>query len=107
MRGLDASLPGEIEDGRSEGSLRSLYRDGSRGSGLGPTRKAAPMITPTEKPEVNLVSPENLLNPNPLYRYLRESEPVHWSQPLQSWVVTRHEDVAACFRDPRLSAART
>jgi cytochrome P450 len=65
------------------------------------------MITSTEKPEVNLVSPENLLNPNPLYRYLRESEPVHWAEPLQSWVVTRHEDVAACFRDPRLSAART
>jgi cytochrome P450 len=65
------------------------------------------MISLTEKPEVNLVSPENLLNPNPLYRHLRESEPVHWSEPLQSWVVTRHEDVAACFRDPRLSAART
>jgi cytochrome P450 len=26
---------------------------------------------------------------------------------MQSWFVTRHEDVAACFRDPRLSAART
>lgn len=65
------------------------------------------MISLTEKPEVSLISPENLLNPNPLYRYLQESEPVHWSEPLQSWVVTRHEDVAACFRDPRLSAART
>ncbi|KFE67682.1 cytochrome P450 [Hyalangium minutum] len=57
--------------------------------------------------DVNVVSPQNLLDPNPLYRYLRESEPVHWSEPMQSWFITRHEDVAACFRDPRLSAART
>jgi cytochrome P450 len=65
------------------------------------------MKTPAQKLEVNLVSPENLLNPNPLYQHLRESEPVHWSEPMQSWFVTRHEDVAALFRDPRLSANRT
>jgi hypothetical protein len=35
-------------------------------------------MTPMERLDVNLVSLENLLNPNPLYRYLRESEPVHW-----------------------------
>jgi cytochrome P450 PksS len=63
------------------------------------------MMTPAEKPEFNLVSPENLLQPNPLYRLLREEEPVHWSEPMQSWFLTRHEDAAACFRAPRLSAA--
>ncbi|WP_375765679.1 cytochrome P450 [Archangium gephyra] len=55
----------------------------------------------------NLLSPENLLEPWALYRDLRESDPVHWSEALQSWIITRHEDVAACFRDPRLSADRT
>ncbi|WNG26916.1 cytochrome P450 [Cystobacter fuscus] len=54
----------------------------------------------------NPVSPQNLNNPIPLYHELREHEPVHWSEPLQAWFVTRHEDVVACFRDPRLSAER-
>jgi cytochrome P450 PksS len=37
---------------------------------------------------------------------LQESAPVHWSEQAQSWFVTRHEDVVACFRDPRRSAYR-
>jgi len=65
------------------------------------------MTTSAQRLDVNLISPENLLDPNPLYRHLRESEPVHWSEPMQSWFIIRHEDVAAGFRDPRLSAART
>jgi cytochrome P450 len=60
-----------------------------------------------EQRDLNVVSPQNLLDPNPLYRHLLEEDPVHWSEALQSWFVTRHEDVAACFRDPRLSADRT
>jgi cytochrome P450 len=60
-----------------------------------------------EKRDLNIVSPENLLDPNPLYRHLLEADPVHWAEALQCWFVTRHEDVMACFRDPRLSADRT
>lgn len=61
---------------------------------------AAPM-------DLNPVSLTNLLNPNPLYQHLQQSEPVCWAEPIQSWIVTRYEDVTACFRDPRLSADRT
>ncbi len=57
-------------------------------------------------PSRNPVSPENLLNPLPLYAELRESDPVHWSEALHGWVLTRHDDVAACFRDSRFSANR-
>jgi cytochrome P450 len=57
-------------------------------------------------PSRNLVSPENLLNPIPLYEELRESDPVHWSEELHAWVLTRHDDVSACFRDSRFSANR-
>jgi cytochrome P450 PksS len=64
------------------------------------------MLTPKVQPDLNVVSPENLLNPYPLYRRLRESDPVHWSETAQAWFVTRHEDVTACFRDPRMSANR-
>ncbi|MDY7230818.1 cytochrome P450 [Hyalangium rubrum] len=65
------------------------------------------MTVAAEKIALDVVSPENLLDPNPLYKHLLESEPVYWSDTLQAWFVTRHEDVAACFRDPRLSAERT
>jgi len=58
------------------------------------------------KPDLNIVSPTNLLNPLPLYRHLQESEPVYWAPELQSWLITRHEDVTALFRDPRMSANR-
>lgn len=56
---------------------------------------------------IDIVHPENLANPYPLYRHLQEHEPVHWAGSIFSWFVTRHADVAACLRDPRLSAART
>ncbi|OJT24472.1 hypothetical protein BO221_15080 [Archangium sp. Cb G35] len=54
----------------------------------------------------NLFSPDNLRNPYPLYKELREHDPVHFVEPMQSWFITRHDDVMEGFRDPRLSAAR-
>lgn len=38
------------------------------------------------------------------YRELRETNPVHWSPALCSWVVCRYDDVAAALRHPGLSA---
>ncbi len=61
----------------------------------------------TQSQRFNLVSPENLLNPIPVYKHLRENDPVHWSDVLQSWFITRHDDVVNGFRDPRLSADRS
>jgi cytochrome P450 len=55
----------------------------------------------------NLFSPENLRNPIPLYKELRESDPVHFVEPMQSWFITRYDDVMEGFRDPRLSSTRT
>lgn len=37
------------------------------------------------------------------YRRLRDEDPVHWSDLLQGWVLTRHEDVLAVLRDPHIS----
>lgn len=54
----------------------------------------------------NLLSPQNLRNPFPLYKELREHDPVHWFEPRQSWFVTRYDDVVEGYRDPRLSASR-
>ena len=51
-----------------------------------------------------LLDPEVLANPYPLYRELRESDPVHWDPYLHAWVITRYEDVVRVLRD--FSAAR-
>ena len=45
-------------------------------------------------------------DPFPLFRRLREEDPVHWSQVLSGWVLTRYDDCRAALSDPRLSAAR-
>ncbi len=47
--------------------------------------------------------PEVREDPYPLYRALRERDPVHRSPDLPMWVLTRHRDVAAVLRDPRVS----
>lgn len=49
----------------------------------------------------NPLSPANLEDPHPLLRALREAEPVHWAEALHAWLVTRYEEVATVFRDPR------
>lgn len=39
-------------------------------------------------------------------RRIADATPVYWSQNLQGWVITRHDDVKAAYADRRLSAAR-
>ncbi len=41
----------------------------------------------------NLLDPEVLANPYPLYHRLREEDPVHWDPYLHAWVVTGYDDV--------------
>src|SRR4051812_29659492 len=40
-----------------------------------------------------LLDPQVLANPYPLYKELRDRDPVHWDPFLHAWVVTRYEDV--------------
>lgn len=53
----------------------------------------------------HLLDPEVLANPYPLYRRLREDDPVHWDPYLHAWVVTRYEDVITVLH--RFNADRT
>ena len=50
--------------------------------------------------------PDVRADPYPLYRRLREEDPVHWSELLDGWVLTRYDDVVAVLKDPRFSADR-
>jgi len=52
--------------------------------------------------EFNPFLPEVHEDPYPLYHRLRAEDPVHRS-PLGFWVLTRHADVIAVLRDPRMS----
>jgi cytochrome P450 len=55
---------------------------------------------------INLLNPENLANPYPLYEQLRSEDPILWDEFLGRWVLTGYADVLACLRDPRMSAER-
>jgi cytochrome P450 len=50
--------------------------------------------------------PEFIRDPYPLLARLREEDPVHWSEPLGAWIVTRYADARDATRDPRLSSDR-
>ncbi len=54
---------------------------------------------------VRLLEPEVLANPYPLYHKLRSEDPVHWDRFLQTWVVTRYDDVVTVLS--AFSADRT
>jgi hypothetical protein len=50
-------------------------------------------LTDAELSLHRLLDPEVLANPYPLYKELRDNDPVHWDPFLHAWVVTRYEDV--------------
>jgi cytochrome P450 len=50
--------------------------------------------------DLDLLDPDFLADPYPVYRRLRAEDPVH-RHPLGFYVLTRYDDVAAFLRDPR------
>src|SRR5262252_3507279 len=57
--------------------------------------------------EYALYCDARLADPYPLYRRFREEDPVHWSERLGSWVITRYDDVYACLTDARIKSDRS
>jgi cytochrome P450 len=49
---------------------------------------------------------EVLADPYPVLHRLQDEDPVHWSEILGGWVLTRYDDVKAALGDPRLSSDR-
>lgn len=58
-------------------------------------------------PGLLLLDPSFFANPHDVFHRLRAEDPVHWSAPLNLWVLTRHEDIQALVRDPRFTAERS
>ncbi len=46
-----------------------------------------------------LLAPEVIENPYPLFARLRETDPVHWNAAFQLWVLTRYDDVVSMVRN--------
>jgi cytochrome P450 len=58
--------------------------------------------------DLNPFDPRLRSDPYEVYRALREADPVHWSPMLQSWVLTRYDDVLAALKDyAHFSSERT
>ena len=53
----------------------------------------------------NLLRPEFLANPCPVFKQLQTSDAVHWNPQLNAWMVSRYDDVKALLQDTRVSAA--
>lgn len=56
--------------------------------------------------EYELYCDGRLADPYPLLERLRDKDPIHWSERLSSWLITRYDDVFACLNDPRLASNR-
>src|SRR5262245_36301467 len=52
-----------------------------------------------------LTDPTFLEDPYPVYRRMRQHDPVYWSDAVGRWVLTRYDDVLAATRNPALSSA--
>jgi cytochrome P450 len=46
-----------------------------------------------------LISKKFMEDPYPLLRQLREEDPVHWSDSIGGWILTRYDDMVTTFRD--------
>jgi len=62
------------------------------------------MTTTTGPAPFDPLDPAYVASPYAAYAALRDDDPVHWSDLLAGWVVTRFDDVAAILRDPSMSS---
>ncbi|NLD76708.1 MAG: cytochrome P450 [Acidimicrobiales bacterium] len=62
------------------------------------------MSATTGEIRFNPFDPEFVASPYEQYAILRDEDPVHWSDLLWGWVVTRHDDVATVLGEPTMSS---
>ena len=49
--------------------------------------------------------PAILRNPHPIFKRLREEDPVHWSEPMSGWIVTNYDLITEAMTDSSLYSA--
>ena len=55
--------------------------------------------------DAGLFGPAMVADPYAVYARLRATDPVHWHDPMNAWLLTRYADVAAALGDTRLSSS--
>ncbi|HWN11480.1 MAG TPA: cytochrome P450 [Pyrinomonadaceae bacterium] len=60
-------------------------------------------VVETKPSQYNPYLPNVHANPYPHYHRLQHENPVHWSDAMQAWVISRHADILEAFRERRLS----
>lgn len=55
---------------------------------------------------LDILAPENLRNPYPMFQYLLAEEPVFFDENSKLYVISRNKDIEILLKDPRLSADR-
>ena len=56
---------------------------------------------------IDFADPKTNADPFPVFARLREHDPVHWSEPMKAWVITRYNDVkAVSLNNSEISANR-
>src|SRR3990172_1507208 len=63
-------------------------------------------LTLTHQDDYERFCHQRLADPYPLFDELREKDPVHWCEPLGSWLSLRYEDAFAGLNDARLMGGR-
>ena len=60
----------------------------------------------TREENYDLFCNQRLNNPYPLFARLRAEDPVHWSEPMKCWLITRYDDALRALKDdyPLLSS---
>lgn len=48
----------------------------------------------------NIMSPEHEKDPCPILEDIRENHPIYFQAGLNSWVISRHEDIKSALRNP-------
>src|SRR5262249_55799464 len=102
---------GEVHAARVARRRRGRHRGAGTRRGGTPARCArGPIGVDCPGPmtrSLDLKALPNVRDPFPVYEWLRDHDPVHWSTTLNGWVVTRFADVIEIFNQPiRFSSDR-
>jgi cytochrome P450 len=65
---------------------------------------ATPVPRAGDPAAFNPLDPGFIASPYDQYAVLRDEAPVHWSELLQGWIITRFDDVNAILREPSMSS---
>src|SRR5262249_40368409 len=88
---------------RASISSRSESAKGRGASAAGSDMAAHCNATlPRVRVDLDLKSPSMARDPYPAFAELRDRDPVHWSESLGAWVVTRYADVLEIWNQPEL-----